>query len=284
VSIDLRERPTSALRPRASHSSRRLFGFDFVNAHDVTATVDQILGVQPLDGLLPLVVTPNVDYIVQLRQPQHAELAATLRRARYVLPDGQPIVWTSRLTGEPLAARLPGSSMFPLVWGKVAAERRPAMIVASSYRTAEQLRREHPQVGVVVPPHFGVDDDAQLARVVEECRRVIAEVKPEFVFLGISFPKQQHIALALVEALEATGEPLPLFLTLGGSFEMYLGQVPRAPGWMQSVGLEWFFRFLMEPRRLFRRYFVTDMQFAALFVKELVRSRSSWRRVRRRLV
>jgi N-acetylglucosaminyldiphosphoundecaprenol N-acetyl-beta-D-mannosaminyltransferase len=254
---------------------RSLFGFDFVSDTDMAAVVDRITGPQPTDELLPLVVTPNVDYIVRLRETGLSDLAAPLRRARYVLPDGQPIVWTSRLTGEPLAARLPGSTMFPIVWKRVVEDRRPVVIVASTNETALLLKREHPDAGVVVPPHFDAEDPSQLAKVVAACLTVIDQVKPEFVFVGISFPKQQRIALALVEMLRATGQPLPLFLLLGGSFEMYLGRVPRAPRWMQAVGLEWMFRFLLEPRRLFRRYFVTDMRFLWVFLTELLRSKSA---------
>jgi N-acetylglucosaminyldiphosphoundecaprenol N-acetyl-beta-D-mannosaminyltransferase len=89
------------------------------------------------------------------------------------------------------------------------------------------------------------------------------------VFFGISFPKQQWVALALERELRHAGRPMPIFLLLGGSFEMYLGIIPRAPGWMQRCGLEWLFRFIREPRRLFRRYFVTDTRFAWLFAREV---------------
>ena len=156
------------------------------------------------------------------------------------------------------------------MWRRIVAEQRRAMIVASNEETAAKLRRELPDVGVVVPPHFDAADPAQLAAVVRSCREVIDTVKPEFVFFGISFPKQQWVALALEEELRRTGEPMPIFLLLGGSFEMYLGTTRRAPTWMQRVGLEWFFRFLMEPKRLFRRYFVTDTRFAWLLARELV--------------
>jgi N-acetylglucosaminyldiphosphoundecaprenol N-acetyl-beta-D-mannosaminyltransferase len=255
-------------------SSRSLFGFDFVNHADVGTIADRILGPQPPDGRLPLVLTPNVDYIVRLRQPKHADLADALRQARYVLPDGQPIVWTSRLKGEPLAARLAGSSMFPVLWKRVVEQRRRTVIVAASHDTAKLLRKEHPDAGVVVPPHFDAEDPTELARVVDMCRGVIQAVRPEFVFVGIGFPKQQRVALALVDDLRETPELMPVFLLLGGSFEMYLGRVKRAPRWMQRAGLEWFFRFLKEPRRLFRRYFITDTRFAWLLVRELVLSRS----------
>jgi len=259
---------------RFSAPTRNLFGFNFVSDHDLTTVVDRITGPQPADELLPLVLTPNVDYIVRLREAAMADLAEVLPRSRYVLPDGQPIVWTSRLTGEPLAARLPGSTMFPALWKRVVEDRRPTVVVASTQQTAHRLHAEYPEATVVVAPHFDADDQMEVARVANECLAAIRQTKAEFVFVGISFPKQQRVALSVLRRLKAAGEPLPLFLLLGGSFEMYLGQVRRAPTWMQRCGLEWFFRFVQEPRRLFKRYFVTDTRFAWLFACELLRSRS----------
>jgi N-acetylglucosaminyldiphosphoundecaprenol N-acetyl-beta-D-mannosaminyltransferase len=260
---------------RFSTPTRNLFGFNFVSDHDLSTVVDRITGPQPSDELLPLVLTPNVDYIVRLRESSLADLAEILPRARYVLPDGQPIVWTSRFTGEPLAARLPGSTMFPAVWKRVVEEQRPTVVIASTKDTADRLRQEYPEAAVVVAPYFDADDQMQVARVASQCLEAIRQTKAEFVFVGISFPKQQRVALSVLKRLKAAGEPLPLFLLLGGSFEMYLGQVRRAPGWMQRYGLEWFFRFVQEPRRLFRRYFITDTRFLLLFFGELFRSRST---------
>jgi N-acetylglucosaminyldiphosphoundecaprenol N-acetyl-beta-D-mannosaminyltransferase len=254
--------------------TRNLFGFNFVSDHDLSTIVDRITGPQPADELLPLVLTPNVDYIVRLRGSNMADLAEVLPRSRYVLPDGQPIVWTSRFTGEPLAARLPGSTMFPAVWKRVVDERRPTVVVASTQETADRLRNEYPDAVAVVAPHFDADDQMHVARVASDCLAAIRETNAEFVFVGISFPKQQRVALSVLRRLKAAGEPLPLFLLLGGSFEMYLGQVRRAPTWMQHYGLEWFFRFVQEPRRLFKRYFIIDTRFAWLFVRELFRSRA----------
>jgi len=260
---------------RLSAPTRNLFGFNFVSDHDLSTVVDRITGPQPADELLPLVLTPNVDYIVRLRESNMADLAEVLPRSRYVLPDGQPIVWTSRLTGEPLAARLPGSTMFPAVWKRIVDERRPTVVVASSQETADRLRNEYPDAAAVVAPHFDADDQMHVAQVANDCLAAIRETKAEFVFVGISFPKQQRVALSVLRRLKAAGEPLPLFLLLGGSFEMYLGQVKRAPTWMQQYGLEWFFRFIQEPRRLFRRYFITDTRFAWLLVRELFVSRTT---------
>jgi N-acetylglucosaminyldiphosphoundecaprenol N-acetyl-beta-D-mannosaminyltransferase len=61
---------------------------------------------------------------------------------------------------------------------------------------------------------------------------------------------------------------IPFAMGVGGSFDVAIGLVKRAPRWMQRAGLEWFYRFLQEPRRMFRRYFIDDMAFIWLFIKE----------------
>jgi N-acetylglucosaminyldiphosphoundecaprenol N-acetyl-beta-D-mannosaminyltransferase len=160
------------------------------------------------------------------------------------------------------------------MWKRVVEERRPTVVIASNDRTAAALRREYLEAGVVVPHYFDADDRTEVANVAAQVVDSIRATKAEFVFVGISFPKQQRVALAAMDTLRAAGERVPLFLLLGGSFEMYLGEVKRAPAWVQKFGLEWLFRFVQEPRRLFKRYFVTDARFMLLLVQELVRFRA----------
>jgi N-acetylglucosaminyldiphosphoundecaprenol N-acetyl-beta-D-mannosaminyltransferase len=259
-------------------ATRELFGFPFVSEASIAAITDRLLATQPDDGLLPLVVTPNVDYIVRLAEPDMAPLRAALQRARWVLPDGQPIVWASRAGGQPLAARLPGSAVFPVLWRAVIAQRRRAVAVVARESTGARLQAELPGLGVVVPPMFDEADEVQLAAVVAQCWDVVQQIEPEFVFIGISFPKQQQLALALIDLAREHGKVPPLFLTFGAAFEMYLGLHRRAPRWMQEAGLEWLFRFALEPKRLFRRYFVTDMRFIPMLCREVGQLRLTRRR------
>lgn len=263
--------------------TRRLFGFDFVDDTTFDTVVDRIVSEQPDDGRLPLVVTPNVDDIVQLHGAQYADLLDAERRARYVLPDGQPIIWTSRLGGTPLAGRLPGSSLFPPLWSRLVAGHRRVLLVASSDEVAAGLGAQYPELVTIVPPFFDVTDASQLQQVVASVTDLVRTHRPEFVFLGVGFPKQQRVALGVMAALAADrstkGEggarpgPPPMFLLLGGSFNMHLGLAKRAPAWVQRFGMEWFYRFLLEPKRLFRRYFLTDTRFLPMMIGEVRRLR-----------
>ncbi|HEY8524085.1 MAG TPA: WecB/TagA/CpsF family glycosyltransferase [Acidimicrobiales bacterium] len=255
--------------------TRRLFGLDFIDDVGVEATVERVLGPQAGDGREPIVFTPNVDILVHLGDLEPRGAARRLRNARYVLPDGQPIVWASRLLDRPLRARLPGSDLVPPLWRRIVADGRRALVVASCEDVTAALRAEHPTLAAYVPPVFDPGDPDALAAVVGATARLLDRAEPEFVFLGVSFAKAHALAFALIDHLRREGRPLPVFLLIGGSFDMYVGRTPRAPVWMQRVGAEWFHRFLLEPRRLFRRYFVEDVRFLAVLAREVRATRTA---------
>jgi N-acetylglucosaminyldiphosphoundecaprenol N-acetyl-beta-D-mannosaminyltransferase len=260
----------STLRePAVPVRNRRLFGLDFVDDVDVRATVERLLAPQ-VDGVgEPVVFTPNVDTIVRLGELEASGITARLRSARYVLPDGQPIVWLSRLLGRPLRSRLAGSDLVPALWRRIVADGRRAMIVASSAEVAAALQVEMPSLAAYVPPVFDTSDPRAVADVLRAAATLVDRAAPEFVFLGISYPKQQLLAFGLIDHLRRQGRPQPVFLLIGGAFNMYIGRTRRAPVWVQRVGAEWFFRFLLEPRRLFRRYFVDDVRFLPIAAREI---------------
>jgi N-acetylglucosaminyldiphosphoundecaprenol N-acetyl-beta-D-mannosaminyltransferase len=148
------------------------------------------------------------------------------------------------------------------------------MIVASSDDVADELRAELPSLATYVPPVFDESDEVAMVAVTRATCALLDTTEPEFVFMGISYPKQQVLAFALIDHLRRQGRPLPVFLLIGGSFNMYLGHARRAPVWVQRMGAEWFFRFVQEPRRLFRRYFVEDVRFVSIAAQEIQASRS----------
>jgi N-acetylglucosaminyldiphosphoundecaprenol N-acetyl-beta-D-mannosaminyltransferase len=268
-----------AARPKDVARTRHLFGLDFIDDVGVDATVERLLGPHASERGEPVVFTPNVDTVVRLGELDAAGVADRLRNARYILPDGQPIVWASRLLGQPLRARLAGSDLVPPLWRRIVAEGRTAMVIASCDEVADALRAEVPSLATYVPPVFDVADSSAFSEVVAATADVLDRADPEFVFVGISYPKQQLLAFALIDRLRRQGRRPPVFLLIGGSFDMYVGRTPRAPVWMQRVGAEWFFRFLLEPRRLFRRYFVEDVRFLAVVGRELRAARPHVRRI-----
>lgn len=252
--------------------TRRLFGFDFIDEDDLDRVADHVLRSRGQNGSVPLLVTPNVDYLVRLQAAPAEQLRAAAVNARFVLPDGQPIVWTSRLARTPLRARLPGSDLFPKFWQRVVDGDVSVVLVTSCAAVAQHLEREHGRAATVVAPWFAADDQGALNLLATRCAAALAVTKASFVVIGIGWPKQQLLASRVLASLPQQSPP-PLFLLLGAALDMYCGRVERAPAWMQRYGLEWLHRFRLEPRRLFRRYFVTDMRFIPLAAREVARQR-----------
>jgi N-acetylglucosaminyldiphosphoundecaprenol N-acetyl-beta-D-mannosaminyltransferase len=247
-----------------------LFGLDFVAATSVDEVVAELMAPASWtgDGRLSVVATPNVDQLIHLDRSTYPVACRIVAGARYVLPDGQPIVWASRMLGEPLPARLAGSDLVNRLFPRVVAAQRSTLVVASSERVAVHTRSEGGHVDAVVAPSFARAEASVLERFLDDCAARIEEREVSFVFVGVGFPAMYHVIDGIVSRLRPAQDGGPLFLAVGASFEMYYGMVRRAPLWMQESGFEWFFRFLQEPRRMFHRYFVDDTAFAGLFLAE----------------
>lgn len=254
----------------------KIFDLNFINDTNFDALIDSVLHFSeiwdPEANSLPFLFTPNVDDVVKLHEKRYAALAALLKRSYYILPDGQPVIWASRLLGKKrrLQKRLPGSELFPLLWKALIGRNKRIMIVAPSEAVGELLRKEYPSACCYVPPFFDADDNEALARIQAEASEIFVREKPEYVFLGIRFPKQNYIALGLA-GHPAQKDNKALFLLMGASYEFYLQLKKRAPQFWQKLGLEWFYRFTQEPGRLFRRYFIDDMKFFGILAAEFFR-------------
>ncbi len=242
-----------------------LLGLDFVNAASLDDVVDSVLdGPRRDDSVVPALLTPNVDIMVHLDAANGSTEHAVFQRAQYVLPDGQPIVWVSRLFGAKLSARLPGSGLFVALWPRMIVDRVPAVVVASSELVADRLAAEHPRARFVVPPMFEANDEVAIGEIVDRILASAAAIRPSLVLVGIGNPKDARIIAALFDRWTDQLGPKPLCLGLGGSFSMYLQLKRRAPEWVQRIGMEWFYRFCQEPTRLFHRYFVRDAAFIGI--------------------
>lgn len=219
------------------------------------------------------VVTPNVDHLVKLEDdPEFRDVYA---RAALVLADGMPLVWASRLLGTPLRAKVSGSDLF-VAFAEVAARRGYRLYFlggreGAAARAADILAARHPGLTVcgVDSPPLGFEHDH------EATRRLVARIRaarPDVLFVGLGAPKQEKWIHRWHEDLG-----VPVSVGVGVSFEFVAGMVRRAPMWMQRAGLEWAWRLLMEPRRLWRRYLVEDSRFLWLFLRQWVATRGARR-------
>lgn len=193
-------------------------------------------------------VTANVDFLVQARDDP--ELHRILLEADLVLCDGTPMLWASRILGNPLAERVAGSDLVPLLL-EVAKQKgyRVFFLGASPEAAAAALanvQRRHP--GLLASGHsppFGdfqaLDEDA-----IEER---LAEARPDLLFVGFGCPKQEKWIARHYRRLG-----VPVSGGVGATIDFLSGRRRRAPRWMRRAGLEWAFRLFGEPRRLVGRY------------------------------
>jgi N-acetylglucosaminyldiphosphoundecaprenol N-acetyl-beta-D-mannosaminyltransferase len=196
------------------------------------------------------VVTANVDFLVQARSD--IELRTILIEAHMVLCDGTPLLWASKLLGNPLPERVAGADLAPLLI-RVAERKRYRLFLLGATpdsvdRAVANLRRDHPDL--LIAGHYSPPFRPLLEMDHDEIKRRILEARPDLLFVSFGCPKQEKWISMHYRQLG-----VPVAIGVGATIDFLAGQVRRAPLWMQRSGLEWIFRLAQEPRRLFRRYF-----------------------------
>ncbi len=210
-------------------------------------------------------VVINVDKVVKAaRDPA---LARIIEHCDLINADGMPVVWASRLLGRPLKERVTGVDLFFELM--VCAEQRGWRVYFLGAREpviAETVRRAqlaHPRLQVA-----GWRDGYWTAAEEESVVDAIAASRADILFVAIPSPRKEEFL-----ARHQARMKVPFAMGVGGTFDVAAGHVQRAPKWMQRHGLEWFFRFLQEPRRMFRRYFVDSLGFFGLLAHALFQQR-----------
>jgi N-acetylglucosaminyldiphosphoundecaprenol N-acetyl-beta-D-mannosaminyltransferase len=181
------------------------------------------------------------------------------------IPDGMPTVWVGQLKGAPKMRRCYGPDFFKKLL--IASAERPILHffcggkegIADNLQLncVERFGNSH-VVGTFCPP-FREMSDAEM----KELGQSIKNAEVDIVWIGLSTPKQEKFAIRLAEFTQTK-----FIITVGAAFDFHTDQVKQAPQWMQKSGLEWFFRLLMEPKRLFMRYFEIVPKFIWLNIKE----------------
>lgn len=209
------------------------------------------------------VCTGNLDHLVTLERD--AEFRAIYRSSDLTLADGKPVVLLSQLAGrEPLRERVTGSDLF---WELARASSVTGLRLfflggaeGAADAAKEAVLRRYPAAvicGTYCPPRDVFTTEAEQTRIREKVQASEADI----LFVGFGAPKQEKWIAANKDLLS-----VPVSIGVGGTFEMASGLVRRAPVWMQDAGLEWAYRFLQEPTRLWRRYFVRDLPFFLVLV------------------
>ena len=247
----------------------------------MTAARLDLLGA-PLD---PLTMAECIEYVETViasgEAAQHASVNAAklvrlqsddgLRDALWgcelVTADGQPVVWAARLLGTPVPERVAGIDLMEALLAR-AEERGHAVYLLgarpdSLADAAKEIRRRHPAIRIVGTHHgyFSRDEEAALVA-------AVGAAQPSLLFIALETPQKELFLARNRDAL-----PPGFRMGVGGAFDVLAGRRTRAPVWAQRVGLEWFFRFAQEPRRLAWRYLVGNVRFIVLVLRALATAR-----------
>lgn len=223
------------------------------------------------------VFTPNVDHIVM------AEDDAVFREAYaqvdLSLADGMPVIWASHLLGSRLPAKISGSDLVPPLMRLADSQAWRVYLLGGGDGVArlagQNLVAQHNRLRVVGAASPWIDLSAprlERRHIVEDIRRT----SPDLVLVGLGAPKQELWIHESVDALRPA-----VLLGVGASIDFLAGTARRAPRWVSASGLEWLYRLVREPRRLWRRYLVRDPRFIGIVLRE--RSRALRRRVHQEL-
>lgn len=215
------------------------------------------------------VITPNLDQLRLFRKTP--DLHRMYDQADLIVADGMPLIWASRLQKTPLPERVAGSSIINTLTAAAAEAGYRIFFLGgndgAAERAAEELLAHNPSLqiaGHFCPP-FGFDQKpAEMDRI----KSTLIESKPDIVYVGLGFPKQERLIEQLRPLL-----PQAWFLGIGISFSFVAGEVKRAPRFMQKLGLEWLHRMVQEPSRLFKRYVIFGLPFAVRLFSGALRAR-----------
>jgi N-acetylglucosaminyldiphosphoundecaprenol N-acetyl-beta-D-mannosaminyltransferase len=212
------------------------------------------------------IVTVNLDFLSIAER--NSRFRALINSADLAVPDGMPLVWLGRLRGTPLAARVTGVELVEESC-RIAAESGKGVFLLGAApgvadKAAERLATTYPGlriVGTYSPPMGNIK-----RREDERMVRMIRESRPDFLFVALGAPRQDEWIQAHLSELK-----VPVSIGVGCVFDLLAGVSRRAPGWMQASGLEWAYRLAREPRRLWRRYILSDLPVFARLVASGVR-------------
>lgn len=207
----------------------------------------------------------NVAKLVRARKD--TQLQKSLQEADLVLADGLPIVWLSRLIGKPLPQRVAGIDIMNRLLEKACEKNYSVYLLGAKPKALEVavrvIRQKYRGLHIAGfrDGYFNEDQERQVA---EDIRNIA----PDILFVAISSPKKENFLRKWHRFMNVS-----VCHGVGGGFDVLAGFKKRAPVWMQKHGLEWFYRLIQEPRRMWKRYLVTNSIFILLSLIAIARGR-----------
>ncbi len=240
--------------------TRHLFGVPIqaLTMHQVLSIVDETIDRR---GRL-LIGVVNAAKLVNMGRDE--VLGRSVLGTDMILADGMAVVWACRLLGRRLPERVPGVDLMHRMLARGAERGYRVFCLGATEEVlsvaVKRMKREHPGV-VIAGYHHGYFDPDQEPDIVEKIRAR----RPDILLVAITSPKKERF---LARWSEEIG--VPVCHGVGGAFDVLAGKVKRAPQAWQRLGLEWLYRVVQEPRRMWRRYLVTNTLFCYMVLSELL--------------
>lgn len=213
-------------------------------------------------------ITPNVDHLVKLQKDE--DFYKVYQQAEWVVCDSKILYLMSKLLKEPLPEAIPGSSFFTAYYMYHKDDPNcKIFLLGAAEGIAEKARQninkkvEREIVVGAHSPSYGFEKNEKEC---EELVRIVNESGANVLLVGVGAPKQEKWIMKYRDRMPN----VDVFMALGATIDFEAGTLKRAPEIWQKCGMEWLYRALKEPKRLFKRYFVDDMQFFYYFGKQLL--------------
>lgn len=213
-------------------------------------------------------ISPS-DANVLVEARRNPDFRAILHQFNWNLPDGMPSVWILRRKGAKNATRCAGPDLFEQFIKKTSNSSCNHFLLGGAEGIAEQLKAtcekwgNHQITGTFTPPFLSHEemDYSEMAKTIDAS-------KANIVWIGLGAPKQIYVAHELAKRTN-----VHFLITVGAAFDFHTGKVKKAPKWLQKIGMEWFYRMLKDPKRLFKRYFRVVPQFIWFAMVDSLRGR-----------
>ncbi len=205
-------------------------------------------------------VVINAAKLVNAQKDQ--ELKRSITDCDIINADGQAIVWASRFLNVPLPERVAGIDLMDELVKLSSRKKYKVFLLGAKEDIVQKVSRIYKErygddiIAGYRNGYFRKEEELQVAQ-------QIADSKADILFVAMSSPKKEIFLNTYKKEIN-----IPFIMGVGGSFDVVAGFVKRAPMWMQKTGMEWFFRVIQEPKRMWKRYLVGNSEFIYLILKE----------------
>lgn len=207
----------------------------------------------------------NAGKIVAMQKDEN--LRKGVNEADLINADGQAVIWASKILNKPLKERVAGIDLFENLIGLAQKKKHSIYLLGAKEEVVSKLVK-------IIEKKYGKQVIAGFRNgyfSAEEEKKIVKDIvasKANMLFVAMSSPKKEIFLHQHREALKSVN----FIMGVGGSFDVLSGKTKRAPLWMQNAGLEWFYRFQQEPKRMWKRYLVGNTKFITLVLKEKIKA------------